>query len=690
MNLETKHRPPLPAGVRANLDHEGKRHNYRWSWWVGDCLRVRYDAPDKGKTFRQYHRNAAGEFTAGAPPSAPTTLYGLDTLPPHGERLFICEGEKAADAVRNLGLPCVTSGSYTSAGMADWTPIQACQRCVILPDNDTPGKEYARDAVKALGGLHGPREVSIAELPDLPPKGDAADWLQARCTAWSGLGPLPVDAAEVERLRAELLEAVDAVAVPAALEVNAEEWPEPVPLGTELDAPAPYPFHALGPVLGPYAAALWKHTQAPDAVCGNAVLAAAALAAQGLANVDMPNAGIKPLSLFLLTVAESGERKSTVDRDCLEPHREMQRGRMEAYRELLRAHEIEMEAFRNLKRKGSKNGPMESQGIPPAAPLNPTLIVNDGTLQGIHRLLREGVSTCGLFNDEGAVFIGGHGLSREQFMQTVGGLSKLWDGSDYVSAFKMDGQAGHGGRRVSMHLMVQGEVLRPLWSNQLAHGQGFLARCLTAFPAGRAGTRTYGEACSLDYPERLQYLAAIRALLDTPLPRESDDSPVLSPRVLHLSMDAQDRLTEFQNNLEPHLAPGNEFAHVKAFASKAAEQGIRIAGVLALTENPNAPAVELRHMESGITLAEFYLAEHLRLSAWDGTRPEVGDAARLREWLLARGQGEIARREIQQHGPHCLRDKARLDPAIGVLVDFYHLRPACKGARCNRWEFRAA
>src|ERR1043166_4619421 len=70
-----------------------------------------------------------------------------------------------------------------------------------------------------------------------------------------------------------------------------------------------FPIEALGPVLGPAAKAISDRVQAPITICGNSVLAAAALVVQGHANVKLPTAQVRPISEFFITVAASGERK---------------------------------------------------------------------------------------------------------------------------------------------------------------------------------------------------------------------------------------------------------------------------------------------------------------------------------------------------------------------------------------------
>ena len=106
----------------------------------------------------------------------PRPLYQLPTLA-DAQRVYITEGEKAVDAVISLGLIATTSphGSE-AANSADWSPL-AGKECVILPDNDRSGRRYADDVVAILTRLTPTPVVKVLELPDLPPKGDAYDFI---------------------------------------------------------------------------------------------------------------------------------------------------------------------------------------------------------------------------------------------------------------------------------------------------------------------------------------------------------------------------------------------------------------------------------------------------------------------------------------------------------------------------------
>jgi len=84
-------------------------------------------------------------------------------------------------------------------------------------------------------------------------------------------------------------------------------------------------------VLGGAARALHEVVKAPMALCCQSVLAAASLAAQAHFDVQLPWGQRKPLSLFLLTVGESGERKSAVDDVVLGAAKAHEKTAMAAY-----------------------------------------------------------------------------------------------------------------------------------------------------------------------------------------------------------------------------------------------------------------------------------------------------------------------------------------------------------------------
>jgi hypothetical protein len=109
-------------------------------------------------------------------------------------------------------------------------------------------------------------------------------------------------------------------------------WPglDPLP-DVVADKPAPFPFDGLGPVLGPAAKAIHRDVQVPDAVAAGSVLAAASLAAQPHADIVMPHGQRAPLSLFLVSGASSGDRKSAADQIVQREVEEIRRDQAREY-----------------------------------------------------------------------------------------------------------------------------------------------------------------------------------------------------------------------------------------------------------------------------------------------------------------------------------------------------------------------
>jgi RecA-family ATPase len=132
-------------------------------------------------------------------------LYRLPELLKYPDAtVFICEGEKDADRVAELGL-CATNVARDNSDKwtEDCIKALAGRDVVILQDNDDPGFKRATNRAKALHGIA--NSIRVVLLPDLPVKGDVSKWLDAdpsrdrdklveACFAvpeWSPLPPLP-------------------------------------------------------------------------------------------------------------------------------------------------------------------------------------------------------------------------------------------------------------------------------------------------------------------------------------------------------------------------------------------------------------------------------------------------------------------------------------------------------------------
>lgn len=325
-------------------------------------------------------------------------------------------------------------------------------------------------------------------------------------------------------------------------------WIESKPLQRELSLPSPFPIDALGELLAPATYKMAEVIQAPIAICGQSLLAAATLAVQGYADIII-DGRVSPLSEFFLTIAHSGERKSAVDRVALLPHREYQEQIRETYivnfsdwqRKQACYEANKKEALNSKKHKTfeDKKRAMENLGDPPKPPIDPMLIFEEPTYEGLVKLFVHGQPSVGLFNDEGGRFIGGNGMNEENLLKTAAGLSALWDGRAITRVRAGDGATLLPGRRLSLHLMTQPSIAQLLLSNNTLIEQGLLSRCLVTWPTSTAGTRFYREIDLSNSAEIKKYNARILEILKTPLPLAEGKQNELKPRELPLSSDAK-------------------------------------------------------------------------------------------------------------------------------------------------------
>lgn len=133
----------------------------------------------KTKTFRQVSFDGEG-WVAKSPPK-PWPLYRLPEVR-EARSVVVCEGEKAADAIRSIGLVATTSPCGAGkASNADWSALSG-KRVVIWPDHDEVGAKHADEVAEILFALPTPPE-RIARIDPVaigvPAKGDAVEAIAA-------------------------------------------------------------------------------------------------------------------------------------------------------------------------------------------------------------------------------------------------------------------------------------------------------------------------------------------------------------------------------------------------------------------------------------------------------------------------------------------------------------------------------
>lgn len=642
------------AGYRPSGLHEYQAADGTPLFW-----RIRAKRADGDKWIRPMHQ-AGDRFVIGEPAfPRGKPLYKLPELATYkSDTVFVVEGEACADALLRLGIITTTSGSSASADAADWTPLRG-RSVIIWPDADEPGTTYAEDVARHLRALGCDVAMIDIQRADSGNTGwlgkgaDVVDWLHAHPDA---------TADDVRKLLTIAPAVIDDLIAPTA----------PEPLRKPTPPPAPYPMAELGPIIRLACEALRRVIQAPDAVCAASLLAAASLATQGLADVHM-DGRVYPLSLWFLTIADSGERKSAVDAEAMRGARDVEHDQYKRYDEETAHHEAAAEqwnAKRDTCRKECKGGTgladkLREIGSAPEPPLKPSLIAADFTAEGLAKLLKDGRPSIGAFTDEGGLVFGGHGMTKETITRTAATLSKLWDRGELDRIRASEGATKLYGRRLAMHLMVQPIIAERALGDAILSGQGFLARCLLSWPEGTAGTRSYVAESLRESSAVMQFTSRTNELLKHELPLAEGTRNELSPRALTLTDAAKVEWVGVYNAIERAEGPNGKFAACKTWASKAAEQCLRIAGVLTLVDDPGAQRIEADAIGRAGELALWHLHEALRLAGTTDLSPEIRDAEAVLTWCHEKGLTMLHSRAALNGGR--VRDRERFLLAMDIL-----------------------
>lgn len=448
----------------------------------------------------------------------------------------------------------------------------------------------------------------------------------------------------------------------------------PEPLFRELSSPEKFPVEALGEVLSGTLKVISKTIQAPPALIGQSLLAAASLAVQPFANV-LNDGRRSPLSLFMLTIGQSGERKSAVDKVVLYPHRIMEKENLDLYKSIQESYKRELESYEMAKRKSlAKKGLTKDQilkiieelGPEPKPPFGENMLVEEPTYEGLVKSMEYGRPSMGLFSDEGGRLVGGHAMNAENQLKTATGLGSLWDGSAISRSRSGEGTIKLYGKRMALHLMLQYGPALILLSNKLIQEQGLLARCLITYPESTIGTRFYVEHDLHNDHQMRVYYDLMLNILRRKMPLANEDSNELSPRDLPLDVDAKAAWIVFHDDVEKEMKANGKFSQIRAFGSKAPDQVLRIAGILALLEDLDAPYIKSNHLHAAICLVEYYLTETLRLHGSTSIDPNLVAAQELLEWCQSNHE-KIWPSLVVQYGPNHLRDTDAVKKLINIL-----------------------
>ena len=626
------------------------------------------------------------------------TLHSLQTIAPDGDKRFQKDG-KVTGCYHAIGRPAgvliVCEGYATGASLYEATgqavavafnagnlePVALALRAkypelkiIVAADDDShtagnPGLSKATAAALAVGGL-----LAVPEFP-------------------AGRSDKDTDFNDLHKLAGAdaVLRCIE-VAKPCTLTADdGGVWPELQALITQTE-PEPYPLDALPDVVRCAVQEVAGFVKAPIPLIATSALAALSLAIQAHTDVERAEKLSGPTGLFLLAIADSGERKSTCDGFFTTAIRDYQAQQQEAAKPLLTAYKSDHDSW-EARRGGLKEKikALAKDGKPstaqerelrdldddePQPPRVPRLIYGDATPEALTYALAKQWPSGGVISSEAGSVFGGHGMGSDSVMRNLAALNQLWDGATLPVERRSSESFTVRGARLTMALQVQEATIRAFFANTkgLARGTGFLARFLVAWPESTQGTRSFTEAPA-NWPALASFNNRLTAILNRPAP--IDDDGALTPAMLTLAPDAKAAWVQFHDAIESELSTGRELYDVRDVASKTADNAARLAALFHTFTGSIGP-IDIEAMESAARVTAWHLTEARRFLGELAMPAELANPARLETWLLDYCRREntdrVPTREVQRMGPGGLRDKLVILEAIGELAELGRAR----------------
>jgi len=428
---------------------------------------------------------------------------------------------------------------------------------------------------------------------------------------------------------------------------------------------------------------LEKKTHAPIAVIIGTLLGMLSTAFQHSLRVERPDGNPLPVGLNVMTIAATGERKTTIFNMLRKPIDDFcakERSRLDQlldlYEEQRSEWEWQQQSLRRKLRKASESdnkGPCDllqehlrkHEMQKPKKPKVFKLVTQDATPQAVKQMLDEHFPATSIISSEGGV------LLDSLLFQDIPLLNAFF-GGESIDVDRKDKKTVHIAEPlVTIVTAVQWEVLSSYIEKkkEIFQHSGFAARFLIAESPSHQGNRF-----SIDDSPRLpltMYEEKISLALNR-LNTPSETKEPSAPYVIRYSRSSAVVWMNYVHEVEQRLGRGGMYADVRGAAGKSPEIASRISAILQFYEH-GFSEINIENAERGVQLARIYLNEQKRIFGGTQEQRQLGkDVEDLDHWLhvqaqLSGGYPLVPQNDILKYGPNRLRKCHRRDAALAVL-----------------------
>ncbi|CAM9288481.1 unnamed protein product [Ectocarpus sp. 12 AP-2014] len=428
-----------------------------------------------------------------------------------------------------------------------------------------------------------------------------------------------------------------------------------------------------------------QHVEVAPEMARTTALGAMAMACQGVVDVAFPNGHVVPTSLNLLTIADSGERKTALEDWFFKPIRDFQTVQKKERQRSIQIYKRDLKNWKNAEKALEKkrtqafiNGEpteeierqqTELDGQQPQSSRLRQLIYENVTPSALAFSLYENIPlACLVSSEAGNIFEG-------RAFQDLPMLNSMWSGSTLEVSRRSTESFTLENPRLSLALMAQPKVIDRFLEKRgsEARDNGFLSRLMVIKPVSWIGSRKGGHPVGPNirkaFSDRVtKLLSEAFAILDSENPQR---------RVLIFNPSAKKRWQEIQQSIEQDMAEHRQYYHTRDHASKLIDNITRVAAIIHTFEEYEGD-INSDVLEYAYRLCKCYSNHYLKYLAGE---PEIvtitNELVREIRRLCSPGTGptcHFKKTLFLQNGRGKTRNKQKLDEALELLEKLGHLK----------------
>ena len=426
-----------------------------------------------------------------------------------------------------------------------------------------------------------------------------------------------------------------------------------------------------------------RRFQAPVPIVVSAMMTTLAVAMQEIITVEMPNGMTKPVSLSIATIAESGDRKTTVYQEFMRPiYNRDQQAEIDFGKELgifdaeENFYKIKERALREALSKAIRSDADDQSIISNKLqthmnqkPHRPVLKSRCHSNTTIAALLKN-MAEC----PRSKVFISSEagGNVNNWKKEDIANLIQLIDGETIKVDRVTTGSFRIIGKKLTCSLSLQPRIYDEIISQKgaILMDSGLLPRMLISSSFSLQGYRSQIE------PSHSAYMGAFHERVEELLQYSNDLAQNQSEITMKIEGEATRAWTQYAHHLEQSIAVDGYYRDVKYWATRMAENVARLAALIEFYQygksNKSIQYITLPSLQMAFALGQFWLDEAKKLFG-DGSAPQkqLALANQLLENLRRNYNPNniwYTKKQLYCNGPRDLRSSASAQTAIDVLI----------------------